>query len=577
MIAFILAWITISFVLISWGEMFVSIYNKLCKQSEQYNLIDKLLLGLSLLIIPLSVWSLWLPSNHYFLFVSTGISIAYWFVRRKYLQKQIKKFKSQIKELSKLQLGIIILAIMIILCSSLWVEGVFDSVFYHHQNIRWNEQYSVVPGLGNLDDRFAFNSNYLLISAMFTFRFLFGEAIYPLQSCVLIFFVFWIFHELFTSKYEIKRTILLFSFVLFYFVNIKFLLDTSTDILPNLIAYYLIAKIILYPDFIKKNYLLGLAVPIFAITCKLSIAPFILISGYILFRLVKERNYRPLFFALAITLLIVTPWLIRNVILSGYLIYPFSGIDLFSFDWKIPAHIGIKQQEYIKHIGDHFFNAVILHPAAKSRDPLWINLLTTFIYILTTISLITASINLWIRRKQIEISAYIVFGVICIILITWFMNGPDARFVHGILAAAIMTGGASFFLTNKRDIHTPKLSVCIISLFLILSTGWSAKRTQDKYTTLTEVETNRERPFSSIIYRPYPYDIYLGIDRNTHFKPYSLNNGIIIYISSSYHTYDMLPATTEMGDAGKLCNYKCLEARGHSLQDGFRLKVECED
>jgi L-asparaginase II len=41
---------------------------------------------------------------------------------------------------------------------------------------------------------------------------------------------------------------------------------------------------------------------------------------------------------LALSAFILLPWLIRNIILSGYLIFPFEKIDIFAFDWKIPLH-----------------------------------------------------------------------------------------------------------------------------------------------------------------------------------------------------------------------------------------------
>ena len=38
-------------------------------------------------------------------------------------------------------------------------------------------------------------------------------------------------------------------------------------------------------------------------------------------------------------IVVATPWLVRNVIISGYILYPYSRIDLFGFDWKMPAEI----------------------------------------------------------------------------------------------------------------------------------------------------------------------------------------------------------------------------------------------
>src|SRR5665811_349171 len=45
-----------------------------------------------------------------------------------------------------------------------------DTQSYHAQNIQWIRKYAVVPGLGNVHDRFAFNSMFFVISALFTFQ-----------------------------------------------------------------------------------------------------------------------------------------------------------------------------------------------------------------------------------------------------------------------------------------------------------------------------------------------------------------------------------------------------------------------
>ena len=53
-----------------------------------------------------------------------------------------------------------------------------------------------------------------------------------------------------------------------------------------------------------------------------------------------------LVFAL-MSFLIVLPFLARNVIISGYLLYPYTGIDLFRVDWKMPVSIALGDRDGI--------------------------------------------------------------------------------------------------------------------------------------------------------------------------------------------------------------------------------------
>ena len=45
--------------------------------------------------------------------------------------------------------------------------------------------------------------------------------------------------------------------------------------------------------------------------------------------------------------MILSPWLARSLIQSGYLLYPFPGLDIFDFDWKIPVEIVREEKQII--------------------------------------------------------------------------------------------------------------------------------------------------------------------------------------------------------------------------------------
>ena len=47
----------------------------------------------------------------------------------------------------------------------------YDSDLYHGQSIRWIEEYGVVKGLGNLHERFAYNSSFFAVSALYSMKF----------------------------------------------------------------------------------------------------------------------------------------------------------------------------------------------------------------------------------------------------------------------------------------------------------------------------------------------------------------------------------------------------------------------
>lgn len=553
-------------VIFSMGDMLLHLYNRISRRSEEYNFTDKVLLGISFLIVPLAIWSLWLPSNQYFLFICIIVACLYWALSFDRLRNVIKGMKDNLCGISTFQITLLLLFIIFSLFFFSWEEYVYDSLFYHHQNIRWNEEFSVVPGLGNLDDRYAFNSNYFLLSAIFSLRFLFGSAIYGLQPFIVTCIGCWVLLRLFKSAYEIKYIIVFVSYILLYWVSTYFLGNTSTDILPNFIVFYLIARIVLNPDYLKKNYLILISIPVFLLTCKLSLFPVCLISFYLLYNIIKGKQYSILTFICILSTLIIVPWLIRNVILSGYLIYPLSQIDFFDFDWKIPQEVAIRQKEYIFDIGYYFFRIALRYPHLSIRDTLAVNILTDIIYILAALSFAMAFYTLIKKKKTYTKQTYLLYTIFLLTIVVWATGGPDIRFISGILCAIIFIGTILFLV--KKQIYLPSLGKGFVYIFMISIFCWGSSR---YYTFDAGLKG------SDILYKPLSIRDRIerqGNNLDSWFETYQLNNNITIKLTSDL-TYDILPSRPN-GHYSIFLPLQCLEARGNTLQEGFRAKSECK-
>jgi hypothetical protein len=53
--------------------------------------------------------------------------------------------------------------------------------------------------------------------------------------------------------------------------------------------------------------------------------------------LIKNKAWKEIFGYLATGLLVAVPWLIRGVLISGWLFYPLPQLDLFDLPWKLPV------------------------------------------------------------------------------------------------------------------------------------------------------------------------------------------------------------------------------------------------
>ena len=585
MLAITISWIAISVVFLSMGDILVSLYNRLCKQNEQYGLTDTFLLGMCFTLIPLSITSFWLPSNHYVLLALLVTCVVYWIIRKNHFLVIIQKVRSSFTHLSPLQSAIFIIPIISLMIAIIWQVGVFDSLLYHQQNIRWNEEFAVVPGLGNIEHRYSFNSNYLLLSAIFSLRAIFGEGVYSLQVLVLIAVICWTIKEIIQSGYEIKRILLLLIITGYIFTFGYSLAATSTDAIPNIVSLYLIAKLLLYPDSPGDKKLFFVIIPIALFTFKLTIIPLGLISLYILVLLVRNKEYRTALLLAFIPAVILGLWFIRNVITSGYLIFPLHEIDIFTVDWKLPAFVAIEEKDFIFSCGIRALNDVIwqiVHPELNSFDGIYrwgMNLIFIAPALLSPLVVVYSLI----KKKYLHKNIYFVYFILLAVIGLWYWGGPDPRFIGGILFAVIYYICYLLFSTREEKIY-PKTGTILTAAFALLMGYWAVSRSI-KFYNMFDLKTPKasSRPVSDILIRQYPYrELLKSLTLYTdEFLPYKLDNGATIYISKSPEIPDgrfvcfesPFPCTVLQADApGKYQDISSVTTRGKSLQDGFRPK-----
>ena len=69
------------------------------------------------------------------------------------------------------------------------------------------------------------------------------------------------------------------------------------------------------------------------------------------------------------------PFFVRNVILSGWLVYPFTAVDLFSFDFKIPRGMAEYDAREIQVWGRGYSDVERYGESMRAWLPQWIKAL----------------------------------------------------------------------------------------------------------------------------------------------------------------------------------------------------------
>ncbi len=221
----------------------------------------------------------------------------------------------------------------------------FDTSLYHAQSIRWIEEFGVVPGLANIQARFGYNSAAFPLTALYSMKGVFGQSLHTTAGYfALLGSVF----ALDLYKVFAEKRIRLSDFVrlgLVFYLSVIFseMMSPASDYYAQILLFIIL---ILWLEEDDYQTAMGLQNPVpyglicvlivYAVTIKFSVAVLLLFVLKPAVMLIRSRAGKQIGIFFASGLLTALPFFIRNVIISGWLVYPFVGIDLFNVDWKIP-------------------------------------------------------------------------------------------------------------------------------------------------------------------------------------------------------------------------------------------------
>jgi hypothetical protein len=261
------------------------------------------------------------------------------------------------------------------------------------------------------------------------------------------------------------------------------------------------------------------------------------------------------FTIIGLLLLFFLPWFITNIIQSGYLLFPAPSTNWFHTDWQMRPEI-VNYEVY----------ANLAYARAPEVDievaryftfaqwwPHWIKSLDIFSMILLIggsgflLILISQLITNKTFRSYFITHQYSVLAIVIVVALSlWFMHGPTPRFVFGYLIFTIAMGVSLFRnptlqqLLHKRLVLISLFVVCSISAFQLYQLS----------------KTN----ISQLFYTPPTY-------HQSTLNSHPVNGGYLWVPVTKEQCWDALLPCTNLPDS-------CLQFRGKTLQDGFRISCK---
>jgi hypothetical protein len=230
----------------------------------------------------------------------------------------------------------------------------YDSAMYHVGTVEWANRFAVVPGLGNLHDRFAYNSASLLLAALLDAGPLDGLSSHLVNGLLLV--VLATYAILAVSRFmrggEERRIADLIACMMLPIAVLTFLgkearsLSTDAPAMLFVVAAALrIVRSLERPeaDHAERAYVLSCAVLCLAaaVTVKLSTIAFAAASipiALVAWRLSPApalRSWKPIAAAFVLPVALGLAWVARGVVLSGYPAYPLA-LGGFPVSWRLP-------------------------------------------------------------------------------------------------------------------------------------------------------------------------------------------------------------------------------------------------
>ncbi|WP_026523361.1 MULTISPECIES: LIC_10190 family membrane protein [unclassified Butyrivibrio] len=381
----------------------------------------------------------------------------------------------------------------------------YDTDLYHAQAIRWIEEYGVIKGLGNLHLRLGYNSSSFALSALFSMSFM-GQSLHTMAGyfALLLAIKCADIVQIVRRRYPILPDFARILAIYYLFTIFDEMVSPASDYyMTTLVFYIVIHWLDLYSiherSFLPHAFLSMTA--LYAATIKLSAAPLFLLAIYPIHRLITRRKsgaVRPILYFVLIGFFISFPFVLRSMILTGWLVYPFTAIDIFTVAWKVPIDRAVSDAHEIIAYGRGFTNVADYAVPFKEWFPGWVSSLGTFnklMLLLDTLCLpVYAGCCIYYmlvgrtsgkgkggsnvfklsHRKAVALSDFLFLeGIAYLSLCYWLFSSPLIRYgcVYLWLPAVILIGRFACFIYDRMGLAKYEyMHKAVFALFVLFIT-----------------------------------------------------------------------------------------------------------
>ncbi|UCC40214.1 MAG: hypothetical protein JSV96_01800 [Candidatus Aminicenantes bacterium] len=485
MIIVLYSWLVLGLIFIGSGILISRIFRRKIEQEE--DILKFFWIGWAFVILILQLWHSLFPVNCWiFVFLSiTGAVglLCCW----KDLFRLVKR--------NLLKIGIFLFIVLMIgtwlsnraVCS----DKLYDTGLYHLNSVHWTTTCPIVPGLGNLHGRLAFNNSYFLYAALLEVgpwtlksQHLSGGLLLLVLFSQILLSV----HKIFQGKSGIQ-TYHVFNIIIFTPILIMGFSDHISSLSPDLpifvLGIVLSSWLLELIESQKKNsqekefaVFSIIIMAVLGITIKISFLAFGLFAALTaaiagLFDKGKLHHFnrkKMIIWSVICAMMFLVPWVGRGVILSGYMFYP-STIASFPVEWRLPKLAVVEAANWIRgwarkpnvHWKEVLANWDWLKPWAN-RTLKDYEVVVPMLLLLIGCILLFCSRFHRIKKQKSQRKKWLFLFPALFSLVYWFFTAPALRFAGAcfwILGVGVLVFGIKNFKLKKT------MTLCFALLILL--------------------------------------------------------------------------------------------------------------
>lgn len=484
------------------------------------------------------------------IYVLITVILAYYLNRR----KELNFYKSV--DISKKGRGFWLVLGIIIVATLLWTNIVpqhYDTYLYHAQSIHWIEDYGVVRGLGNLHFRFAYNSALMPLQALFSFAWMGLGSAHAVNGFFTCFMLIFALSRIVRDRKRLEISDIFAVGMMVYILYDSFHVSSpNTDTIALLLVYYIIMKWQIYSeegDSSYAGYALLCILLVYATTIKLSVGIMVLLVVYPAFIMIKNGEVRSIIKSLIAGIVILIPYLFRNVITSGYLIYPYEVTGISGIDWRMPESTLALDRAEIIAWGRGNCNI------SRNDEHIWqwfgewfssINALWKLFFIITIVAIIAIAGMLISGKRKSSMQTIVLISVSVCGIAFWLLTAPLPRYgtIYMItlpcIAVGLLLQKEGALVAKKVMLLLKPVWVLSVVLYLVMlpvyayvnncmgmsvftQTGYADKKTQSEL--LDGVEIAVPESGDQTGYNPFPSAAYKNVGDRVELRGASIEDG----------------------------------------------------